>query len=56
VNNKKAKTKLRIIKILLGMNLTDNINNLSIREIKITNKKNFMDKKISTDNNKLFNH
>jgi hypothetical protein len=56
VNNKEPKTKIRIIKILLGMNITDKINEISIREIKITNKKNFMEKQISTDNNKIFNH
>ena len=49
-----TKQKLQAIKILLGININETNYVISIREIKITNKKNFIEKKISTDHNNLF--
>ena len=46
--------KLQAIKILLGMNIYETNYDISIRKIKITNKKTFIEKQISADHNNLF--
>ena len=49
-----TKQKLQAIKILLGININETNYVISIREIKITNKKIFIEKQISTNHNNLF--